>query len=102
MLHQPMSGTTGPASTVTNNPYWWKLANIRTKRVSRRPLAAVISAVLVASVLALVSGLLDRLRLLPSQTSSGVDRYATSAATATLAYPSGSNNVCVGQLDKSR
>ena len=67
--------------------------NIRTKRVSRRPLAAVISAVLVASVLALVSSPAGAAATVTEKRTSGVDRYATSAATATLAYPSGSNNV---------
>ena len=61
--------------------------------MSRRPLAAVISAVLVASVLALVSSPAGAAATVTEKRTSGVDRYATSAATATLAYPSGSNNV---------
>ncbi len=67
--------------------------NIRIKRASRRPFAAVVSAVLMASVLALVSSPASGGALVTEKRTSGVDRYATSAATATLAYPSGTNNV---------
>ena len=63
------------------------------KRASRRPFAAVVSAVLMASVLALVSSPASGGVLVTEKRTSGVDRYATSAATATLAYPSGTNSV---------
>jgi len=56
-------------------------------------LAAVVSAVLVASVLSLVSSPVGAASAVTEKRTSGVDRYATSAATATLAYPSGTNSV---------
>ena len=91
-----MSGTgPDPASTnqIEHNIQEDEYVSIRTKQSAKRSVVAVIATAVIASLLALTASPAGAGALVTEKRTSGVDRYATSAATATLAYPSGTNNV---------
>ena len=67
--------------------------SIRTKGSAKRSVVAVVATAVIASLLALTASPAGAGALVTEKRTSGVDRYATSANTATLAYPSGTNNV---------
>jgi len=93
---QLMSGTgPDPASTnqIEHNIQEDEYVSIRTKQSAKRSVVAVIATAVIASLLALTASPAGAGALVTEKRTSGVDRYATSAATATLAYPSGTNNV---------